>query len=184
MFSFTLIRLFGIFAAASTVTATGTKLNITAIGTYKNASRFECWELDQPFTSSNQSGLVNSRTKFLGDVSKLSMNVVPSGFDGGFHPAPTNQWVVLVGGLGVITLPDNSSTTLTTAGGEFGVLFATDTADLTEEGHGGFFPGPTESIVLQIPTKDNKIPKHRMLKHNEPCTVNEVAGLRSWALGA
>ncbi|POS73515.1 hypothetical protein DHEL01_v208092 [Diaporthe helianthi] len=114
----------------------------------------------------------------------MSMNVVTSGFDGGFHPAPGNQWVVLVGGLGVITLPDNSSTTLTTAGGEFGLLFATDTADLTEVGHGGVFPGPTESIVLQIPTKDNKIPKHRVLKDNEPCTVDEVAGLRSWALGS
>lgn len=90
---------------------------------------------------------------------------------------------MLLGGLGVITLPDNSSTTVTTDGGEFGLLFATDTADLTEEGHGSFFPGPTESIVLQIPTKNNEIPKHRVLKENEPCKVNEVAGLRAWAIG-
>lgn len=91
MVSLTPIRLFGIITVASTAMATGTKLNITAIGTYKNASRFECWELDQPFTSSNQSGLISSRTTMLGDVSELSMNVVPSGFDGGFHPAPSNQ---------------------------------------------------------------------------------------------
>lgn len=95
-----------------------------------------------------------------------------------------SRWVVIVGGLGVITLPDNSSTTFTTDGGEFGLLFATDTADLTEQGHGSFFPGPTESITLQIPTKNNEIPKHRVLNANKPCTANEVAGLRAWAIGA
>ncbi|KAK2759566.1 small secreted protein [Colletotrichum kahawae] len=182
MFLSTSIRFLAIFAALST--AMETKLNVTAIGTYNNASRFECWELDEAFRSSTQSGLVDTRTTILGDVSKMSYNVVPAGFDSGFHPAPTNQWVVLVGGLGVITLPDNSSTTLTTKGGEFGLLFATDTADLTEEGHGSIFPGATESIVLQIPTKDNKIPKHRVLYDNKPCTAGEVAGLRAWAVGA
>jgi hypothetical protein len=91
--------------------------------------------------------------------------------------------VVLLGGLGVITLPDNSSTTFTTDGGEFGLLFATDTADVSVEGHGAIFPGPTESIILQIPTRSNKIPKHRVLKDNGPCTVNQVAGLRAWASG-
>lgn len=95
-----------------------------------------------------------------------------------------HRWVVLIGGIGVITLPDNSSTTFTTNGGEFGLLFATDTADVSEEGHGGIFPGPTETIFLQIPTKNNEIPKHRVLKEDEPCTVNEVEGLRSWALPA
>ena len=88
-----------------------------------------------------------------------------------------------MGGLGVITLPDNSSAAFTTAGGEFGLLFATDTADLTKEGHGSFFPGPTESLTLQIPTRDNKIPTHRVLTEIGPCTVNEVAGLRAWAFG-
>lgn len=84
----------------------------------------------------------------------------------------------------MITLPDNSSSTFTTNGGEFGLLFATDTADVSEKGHGGIFPGPTETIFLQIPTKNNEIPKHRVLKENEPCTVKEVEGLRSWALPA
>ncbi|KAJ0109946.1 hypothetical protein J7T55_014748 [Diaporthe amygdali] len=182
MFSLRPFRLFVIVAALSTAMAT--KLNVTAIGTHRNSSHFECWELDRPFTSSNQSGLVNTKTTVLGDVSKMTYNVIPAGFDSGFHPAPTNQWVVIVGGLGVITLPDNSSTTFTTDGGEFGLLFATDTADLTEQGHGSFFPGPTESITLQIPTKNNEIPKHRVLSANKPCTANEVAGLRAWAIGA
>lgn len=84
----------------------------------------------------------------------------------------------------MITLPDNSSATFTSKGEECGVLFATDTADLTEQGHGSVFPGATESIILQIPTKNNKIPKHRVLKTNEPCSANEVAGLRAWAVGA
>lgn len=91
MFSLTSIRLLAILAALST--AMEIKLNVTAIGTHNNASRFECWELDEPFRSSNQSGLVDTRTTVLGDVSKMSYNVVPAGFDSGFHPAPTNQYV-------------------------------------------------------------------------------------------
>lgn len=91
MFSLTPIRLFSIVAAATTAMATGTKLNITAIGTYNNASRFECWELDHPFISSNQSGLVGTRTTLLGDVSNITYNVLPAGFESPLHPAPSNQ---------------------------------------------------------------------------------------------
>jgi hypothetical protein len=91
MFSLTHIRLFGIIAAASTAMATGTKLNITAIGTCNNASRFECWELDQPFISTNQPGLVNTRATILGDVTNISYSVLPSGFNSPLHPAPSNQ---------------------------------------------------------------------------------------------
>ena len=94
-----------------------------------------------------------------------------------------NRWVVLINGLGVITLPDNSTSTITTAGGELGLLFATDTVKVSKQGHGGFFPGVTETIVLQIPTKDNKIPKHRVLYDDKPCTANEYTGLRAWATG-
>lgn len=91
MLPLTPVRLFAIMAAASTAMATGTRLNITAIGTYNNASRFECWELDQPFISSNQSGLVNTRATILGDVSNISYSVLPSGFNSPLHPAPSNQ---------------------------------------------------------------------------------------------
>lgn len=92
--------------------------------------------------------------------------------------------MVLLSGLGVISLPDNSSATLATKGGEFGLLFAADTADRTREGHGSVFPGGTETIALQIPTRDNKIPEHRVLYYDKPCAAAEVAGLRAWAVGS
>ena len=77
--------------AAALSTAMATKLNVTAIVPCENVSHFECWELDNPFTSSNQPGLVNSKTTFLGDLENMTYNVVPAGFDSGFHPAPANQ---------------------------------------------------------------------------------------------
>ncbi|KAF9869309.1 small secreted protein [Colletotrichum karsti] len=181
MRSLSYFRLYFFLAALSLASAHSAKLNITAVAARNGVSHFECWELNTPFTSSNQSGLVKTRTASLGDVSKMTYNVVPAGFDGGFHPAPSNQWVILLSGLGVITLPDNTSTTITANGGGFGLVFATDTADRTRQGHGSIFPGVTESIALQIPTRNNEIPKHRVLYHDKPCTVAEVAGLRSWA---
>lgn len=72
--------------------ARAARLNMTAIGAHNGTSRFECWELDAPFVSSNQTGLVDTRTTALGGVAEMTYNVVPASFDGGFHPAPCNQW--------------------------------------------------------------------------------------------
>lgn len=69
------------------------------------------------------------------------------------------RWVILVGEPGVITLPDNESTTSNIDGGRLGLLTDTNTAHLTEDGHSGIFIGPTESNVLQIPTQNNEMVK-------------------------
>lgn len=81
----------------------------------------------------------------------------------------------------MITLPDDNCTTVTSAGGELGLLFAMDSATVSKEGHGSFFPGITETIIMQIPTKDGEVPEHRVLLDNAPCTANEYTGLREWA---
>jgi hypothetical protein len=93
MYFFTAICFFGTLSAAAAVMTTGTKLNVTAIGTHKNASRFECWELNQPFIKSNQPGLLNTRVTMLGDVANVTYSVLPSGFNSPLHPAPSNQSV-------------------------------------------------------------------------------------------
>lgn len=80
-------------------------------------------------------------------------------------------------GLAYITLPDDNTTSAYVSGGEFGLIFAADTADVSEKGHRTQYPGITETIALQIPVKDNKIPAHTVL-HSGPCVVSEIAGIR------
>ncbi|KAI3394397.1 hypothetical protein diail_2809 [Diaporthe ilicicola] len=163
-----------------------TKLNVTVIGAAHGKSRFECWELAAPFKSSAQPGIVGSQTLDLGDVANITYNVLPAGFDCGLHAAPFHQWVVVLQGLGVITMPHarGNSTELVVKPGEAGLLFATDTADVSREGHGCYFPGVTESVFIQIPAEGDRIPEHRVLYVDSPCAADEYVELRSWATSA
>ncbi|KAI1803432.1 hypothetical protein F4811DRAFT_342403 [Daldinia bambusicola] len=163
--------------------ALATKFNITAIGAHNGSSRFECWELATPFISSSQNGIVGSQTTFLGDVSNMTYNVIPSNFDSIPHSAPRNQWIIVLHGMAIITLPDDDSVTVTAMPGEAGVLFAADTPDVSPQGHGNYFPGVTETIFLQIPTKDNAIPEHTVLREDGPCVADKYKALRGWATG-
>ncbi|KAI1371990.1 hypothetical protein F4677DRAFT_433672 [Hypoxylon crocopeplum] len=171
-----------IFAAFDVVISTN--LNVTAVGAQNGMPRFECWQLSVPFVSSDQPGTLNSVATELGDVTNITYNVIPAGFDSGFHLPPYNQWVIVLNGLAVVSLPDNSSTTVTTEPGELGLLFFMDTPAITTKGHRTVYPGISETIFLQIPTKDGKIPEHRILSDNTPCSANEFVSLRGWAVGA
>lgn len=71
--------------------ALSANLNVTAITAQNGRSHFECWQLATPFVSSGQFGLVGTETSVLGDIANITYNVVPSGFDSGFHTAPFNQ---------------------------------------------------------------------------------------------
>ncbi|KAK6952451.1 hypothetical protein Daesc_006988 [Daldinia eschscholtzii] len=144
--------------------ALATSLNITAIGAKDGKSRFECWELAAPFVSSSQDGIVGSQTTFLGDVSNITYNVIPSGFEPKVHSAPRNHTVMATPG-------------------ESSVIFAADTPDVSTEGHGNYFPGITETIFLQIPTKDNAIPEHKVVREDGPCPANKYEALRGWSTG-
>ncbi|KAI1340222.1 hypothetical protein F5Y15DRAFT_51847 [Xylariaceae sp. FL0016] len=179
-------RLCSILALSLTVfqAVSSTKLNITAITAVDGVSRFECWQLSTPFTSSTQPGLIGSHALFLGDVANMTYTVVSSGFQSGLHAAPYNQWFFMVNGIGVISLPDENSTTITAGNSEPGLLFAADTAEFSTKGHDSYNPGLTENILLQIPTAGGEIPDHEVLFDNQPCTVNEIKGLRDWAVGS
>lgn len=95
----------------------------------------------------------------------------------------TNQirWVIVLNGLVTVTLPNNSTASVTTTGGEQGLLFFKDTASVTKRGHGSYYPGVTETIFLQIPVKDGDLPDHRVLFNNAPCSGNQFEGLRGLA---
>lgn len=69
-----------------------TSLNVTVIGAANGQSRFECWEMADPFISSAQAGIVGTQTTQLGDVTNITYNVIPASFDSGFHNAPYNQY--------------------------------------------------------------------------------------------
>lgn len=84
--SFRDLLLLGLIGAA-----TSSQLNVTAIGSHGGRSRFECWQLSTPFSQSKQNGVAGTAASFLGDVTNMTYNVIPSGFDGGFHTAPSNQ---------------------------------------------------------------------------------------------
>ncbi|KAI3322019.1 hypothetical protein HD806DRAFT_536491 [Xylariaceae sp. AK1471] len=157
------------------------KLNVTAIGARGGSSTLECWQMDQPFNTSTQPGISGSADTTLGSVSSLSYTIIPSQFDGGLHNAPQNQWIVLTSGLAYITLPDDNTTSAYVSGGQFGLFFAADTAEVSLKGHRTQYPGVTETIALEIPTYDRKIPKHSVL-HQGPCSISEIAGIREFAV--
>lgn len=90
------------------------------------------------------------------------------------------RWVVFTSGMAYITLPDDNSTSAVISGGEFGLIFAADTPDVSQKGHRTQYPGLTETIALQIPTQDG-VPGHSLL-HMGPCTANEIAGLRDFGV--
>lgn len=91
------------------------------------------------------------------------------------------RWLVILNGLAVVTLEDNSSVSLTASMGESSLLFIADTPDVSEKGHNGYFPGITETIFMQIPTQDGLIPKHEPIYEDAPCSAHEFTGLRGWA---
>ena len=60
-----------------------------------------------------------------------------------------------------------------TAGSKSSLIFAADTVDVSCDGHISQYLGATESIYLQIPTKDGNPPRHKIL-HMGPCAVAEL----------
>ncbi|KAF3763240.1 hypothetical protein M406DRAFT_261022 [Cryphonectria parasitica EP155] len=161
--------------------ATALNLNITAVGAQNGASTLECWTMDTPFSIASTPGIAGSASIVLGDVTNFTYVVIPSGLDGGLHHAPSNQWVWFVSGLAYITLPTDE-TTAAFVSGEFGLIFAADTADVSRLGHRTQYSGITETVSIAMPTTDGMIPSHSRL-HYGPCSTEEIAGYAFLASG-
>ncbi|KAG4222901.1 hypothetical protein PC116_g28626 [Phytophthora cactorum] len=131
--------------------------------------------MDVPFESSSDPGTAGSLVTTLGGVSNVSYSIIPPEYDGGLHNAPHAH------GVADITLPDDNSTSALVNGGQFGLIFAADTAAVSKHGHRTQYLGVAETIALQIPTSDGEVPKHEVL-HMGPCDSSEVAGVREVAL--
>ncbi|KAI1825886.1 hypothetical protein F4861DRAFT_500230 [Xylaria intraflava] len=187
--------------------AASMKLNVTAIGAQYGSSTLECWQMDAPFVVSSEPGTAGSAQAPLGNVANISYSILPANFDGGVHNAPHAQyvsppkwkrlsysffspspnwfvrWVIFTSGLAFVTLPDDETTSAYVSGGEFGLLFAADTPDVSAKGHRTQYPGMVETIGIQIPTADGQVPKHDLL-HMGPCNGSEIAGVRQFGLSS
>ncbi|KAM7199784.1 hypothetical protein V8F20_005654 [Naviculisporaceae sp. PSN 640] len=166
-------------------TCAALKFNVTALSANKHrVSTIECWQMDTPFTVSTDAGIAGSASISLGNVTNLVYTVLPAGFDGGVHVAPKNQWVVFTKGLAVLTIPgdDSPKSTASIQGGGFGLIFAADTKEVSDKGHITRYPGITETVALQAPTHDGKVPNHKIL-YRGPCKAEQVAGQLGLATG-
>ncbi|KAI1092321.1 hypothetical protein F5B19DRAFT_492563 [Rostrohypoxylon terebratum] len=157
------------------------KPNVTAVAAVNGHSTIQCWQLDNAFTSHNVLNRSSIYSADLGGVANLSYTFIPPNYDQGIHSAPYNQWVIFIKGIGLITVP-NDNTTAYVAPGETGIVFASDTPDVTTDGHRSQYLGVTESIIMQVPALDNKVPAHTVL-HSGGCVTSEMSGLWELALG-
>ena len=89
--------------------------------------------------------------------------------------------MIFLSGLAYVTLPNNASQSAYIPGGEMGLIFAADTADLTKIGHRTQYPGVVETVALQVPTTDGQIPPHEVL-YMGACNAPDVKGLRGASL--
>ncbi|KAI0019206.1 hypothetical protein F4780DRAFT_780739 [Xylariomycetidae sp. FL0641] len=172
--------IYALLLQLSAVAAQAVMLNVTAIAGVDGSSVLQCWQMAAPFAISTDAGTEGVARAELGDAGAVSYLVLPSNYDGGLHRAPANQWVAFVSGVAYITVPDDPAANATVVGGEFGLIFAADTADVSEKGHRTQYPGITETIALQVPIGNNTTPAHEVL-HGGPCGVEEITGLRGFA---
>lgn len=94
-----------------------------------------------------------------------------------------HRWVIFLSGLAYITLPEDNTTSAYVSGGQFGLIFAADTSEVSSSGHSTAYPGITETVALQIPTLDGEIPSHSVL-HAGPCTADDTVGVLALANGS
>ena len=146
-------------------------LNLTSLGARNGASTIECWQLANPFQTTQQVGVPGTLQLQLGDVSNMSYTIVPPKFYPAPHNAPIIQYGLFLSGEAHITLPSGAYEA-TIIGGKHGLVIATDTAERSQEGHTTIYPSNKETILIQIPIKDNIIPPHNVL-HMGPCTSAE-----------
>ena len=72
-----------------------TTLNLTALGARDGLSTIECWQLANPFQTTNQVGVPGTSQLPLGNITDMSYTVIPPKYFPDIHPAPIIQYVVL-----------------------------------------------------------------------------------------
>lgn len=67
------------------------RFNVTAIGAANGSSTIECWQIARPFDVATDPGTIGTKALQLGNLSNLTLSVLPPQFDGGLHTAPFVQ---------------------------------------------------------------------------------------------
>ncbi|KAI6618772.1 hypothetical protein MCOR14_010547 [Pyricularia oryzae] len=145
------------------------RLNVTAIGALNGASTIKCWKMDSPIDAK---GNLN-----LGNVQNITWSVVPPGKSERPHNALYNLWLFLLKGIFYFTFPGNDSTDAYLTAGEFGLLFAANTADVNVTGHFSALLGNTETVFARMATEGGGLPNYRTV-HMGACNVIKMAGWR------
>jgi len=161
------------FSFAQIPSTNASSLNLTTISATHGKSIIECWQLPG-LTSSTESGTTGAQSLFLGPTSNATYTILPAGFNGGLHNAPSPQIVAFLSGLIHITLP-NSTQEAWIQGGRYGIVLAVDTADLSKFGHRTVYPGGADTVAVEIPFGGGVVPGHRVL-HLGACTWDELVG--------
>ena len=78
---------------------------------------------------------------------------------------------MFLSGLAHVTLA-NSTVEAYIQGGENGLIFAADTADVSAKGHSTNYPSMEETRAIQIPT-GGTIPQHNVL-YSGPCNGQQL----------
>jgi hypothetical protein len=116
-------------------------------------ARIECWQFDDaPFFKYPTVG----KAMHLADISNITYVVLPAKSREGLHRPPHPMLFVLVSGKAHVTLPDFSDE-LWILEGTDNVIVAADTRGI---GHYTDYPLDKETVALQLPFKDGKVPKH------------------------
>ncbi|TGO10178.1 hypothetical protein BTUL_0142g00150 [Botrytis tulipae] len=157
---------------SSPVNAVPTNFNLTAITASNNISAFQCWQLTDPIISGEQPGYGTEMIlQNLGAMGNATYGYLPAHFPGATHVAPTPQYVLLLSGQMVITIPETNQTATFSAGAN-GIIVAADTQDLSANGH------VTASLdepvtTVQIPFWGGVAPGYRVL-HDGVCGGDEL----------
>ncbi|KAI0600180.1 hypothetical protein F4775DRAFT_546534 [Biscogniauxia sp. FL1348] len=162
-------------AFCDTSSASTSYLNLTALTGRDRVSALECWQLADPFATSDLPGVVGTQSLGLGDLANGTYMVLPPRFDSGLHNAPAKQYVWFISGLVHLSLP-SATPEAWVYGGKYGLIYAEDTADVSGWGHRSQYPGSDETVALVVPVKDGVSPKHKVL-HDGPCVTGELAGV-------
>jgi hypothetical protein len=119
-------------------------------------ARIECWQFDDvPFSRYPTVG----KALHLADVSNVTYVVLPPKSKEGLHRPPHPMLFVLVSGKAHVILPDLSDE-LWLSEGVDDVIVA---ADVRGIGHYTDYPWDKETVALQLPFTDGKIPKHTII---------------------
>ncbi|KAF2265546.1 hypothetical protein CC78DRAFT_460806 [Lojkania enalia] len=155
--------------------AQSTHFNLTAIGAANGRSTIECWQIKRPFDVSTDPGTAGSKALPLGDLTNLTLSILPPKFDGGLHNAPFVQFVAFTSGVAVVSLPD-SNEQATIYGGKYGLIIAADVASVSAKGHITRYPSDDSTIALQIRIEGGVPPTYKIL-HKGACRWKELSGL-------